>query len=76
MTKLFFENSEFEIETKLLVSEGGLEAGENLVQYATQQRVGVIIIRIKKRSKSGKLLTGSNAQYFLLNANCPVISVG
>lgn len=73
--KIFLENSGLEFKTKLLASEGGLEAGENLVRYATEQQVDMIIIGIKKRSKIGKLLTGSNAQYILLNAHCPVISV-
>ena len=74
--KVFFENSGLEFETKLLVSEGSLKAGENLMKYVTEQQVDMIIIGIKKRSKIGKLLTGSTAQYILLNANCPVISVG
>ncbi len=60
--KIFFENSGLEFETKLLVSEGSLGAGENLVQYATEQQVEMMVIGIKKRSKVGKLLTGSNAQ--------------
>jgi|APSaa5957512622_1039677.scaffolds.fasta_scaffold150007_1 nucleotide-binding universal stress UspA family protein len=72
--KIFFENSGLEFETKLLVSEGALEAGETLVQYANEQQVDMIIIGVKKRSKVGKLLTGSNAQYVLLNAECPVLS--
>jgi nucleotide-binding universal stress UspA family protein len=37
--------------------------------------VDEIIIGIEKRSKVGKLLFGSNAQYIILEAPCPVVSV-
>lgn len=73
--KIFFEQSKLEFETKVLLSEGGLEAGENLIQYASERQVDMIIIGIKKRSRVGKLLTGSNAQYVLLHAKCPVLTV-
>ena len=73
--KLFLEKSKVEFETKVLSSEGILEAGENLIQFANERQADMIIIGIKKRSKVGKLLTGSNAQYVLLQAKCPVLTV-
>ena len=60
-------------ETHLVIS--GLESGENLVQFAEQNKDDEIIIGIRKRSKVGKLMFGSTAQYVILNAPCPVVSI-
>jgi nucleotide-binding universal stress UspA family protein len=51
------------------------EAGEKIVEIAQRNGVDLIFLGIKKRSKVGKLLFGSNAQYVILNAPCPVISL-
>ena len=49
--------------------------GENLVQYANDQRVDALFIGVRRASKVGKLLFGSTAQHVILGAHCPVISV-
>lgn len=58
-----------------ILSVRGLEAGEDLVQLADENKVEEIIIGVRRRSKVGKLLFGSTAQYVILNASCPVVSV-
>lgn len=58
-----------------ILSVRGLEAGEDLVQLAEEYKVDEIIIGVRRRSKVGKLLFGSTAQYVILNAPCPVVSV-
>ncbi len=60
-------------EVHLLVR--GLEAGEDIVQFAREKEVDEIIIGVKSRSKVGKLLFGSTAQAVILQAECPVLSV-
>ncbi|MDA8138373.1 MAG: universal stress protein [Desulfobacteraceae bacterium] len=60
-------------ETHLLVR--GLTPDEDLVSYAKEQGIDEIAIGIRKRSKVGKLIFGSTAQYLILNAHCPVITV-
>ena len=52
-----------------------VEAGEKIVTIAERNRVDLIFLGIKKRSRVGKLLFGSNAQHVILNAPCPVISL-
>jgi nucleotide-binding universal stress UspA family protein len=52
-----------------------LQAGEDLVMLAEENKVDEIIIGVRRRSKVGKLLFGSTAQYVILNASCPVVSV-
>jgi nucleotide-binding universal stress UspA family protein len=60
-------------ETRLLVSSRS--SGENLVWFAEQLNISKIIIGVRKRSKVGKLLLGSTAQYVILHAPCPVVSI-
>jgi len=57
------------------LSAQGMEPGEELVQFAQENAIDLIIIGIEKRSKVGKLLFGSNAQYVILEAPCPVLTV-
>ena len=60
-------------ETHLVIS--GQDSGEDLVQFAEQNKADEIIIGIRKKSTIGKLVFGSTAQYVVLNAPCPVVSV-
>ena len=53
----------------------GLNSGEDLVIFARENGIEEIIIGVKSRSKVGKLLFGSTAQYVILKAECPVISI-
>jgi nucleotide-binding universal stress UspA family protein len=45
------------------------------VQFAAEERAELIIVGIRRRSKVGKLLMGSTAQYIILKAPCPVLTV-
>ena len=49
--------------------------GEDLVNYAKDNSIDQIIIGIRRRSKVGKLVFGSTAQYVILEAPCPVLGV-
>jgi len=53
----------------------GLEAGEDLVQYAEENQIDQIFLGVRRRSKVGKFVFGSTAQYVILEAPCPVLSV-
>ena len=67
-----FQDDGISIETKLMF--GGQSAGENLVDYARENNIDEIIIGTRKKSKLGKLIFGSTAQYVILEAHCPVIA--
>jgi nucleotide-binding universal stress UspA family protein len=71
--KKVFDEDNIPCVTKLLVR--GMTPGEDLVDYAREKEVDEIIIGIKRRSKVGKLLFGSNAQYIIIKAPCPVVTV-
>jgi nucleotide-binding universal stress UspA family protein len=63
------------IPCKPILSVRGLQAGEDLVQLADEHKVDEIIIGVRRRSKVGKLIFGSTAQYVVLNASCPAVTV-
>jgi nucleotide-binding universal stress UspA family protein len=60
-------------EPHLLVNS--LTPAEQLVKFARAKKIELLYIGIRKRSKVGKLLFGSTAQFVILNAPCPVVSV-
>lgn len=68
-----FANLGLACDTHVVV--GRLSAGENIVQFAEQNSIDLIVIGVRRRSKVGKLLFGSNAQLIILTAPCPVLTV-
>ena len=82
-----FEHAEKELQTQeiflkeegvayeTLLSVRGLETGEDIVKIAEEKQAEEIVIGIQRKSKVGKLLFGSTAQYIILNASCPVVTV-
>ena len=71
--KYLFDENEIACDTHLLIR--GLSPGEDIVEFAKENQVDEIIVGFKRRSKVGKLLMGSTAQYIILKAPCPVVSV-
>ena len=57
------------------LSVRGMEPGEDLVAFARENDVDEIMIGVRRKSKVGKLLFGSTAQYVILEAHCPVVTV-
>jgi nucleotide-binding universal stress UspA family protein len=64
-----------DIPCETYVSVNYLSPGEDLVQFAKENNIDEIFIGVRQRSKVGKLVFGSTAQYVILNAPCPVIVV-
>ena len=60
-------------DTHVVIS--ALSAGEDIVEFAEQNSIDLIVIGVRRRSKVGKLLFGSNAQLIILTAPCPVLTV-
>ena len=58
-----------------IVSVCSLTPGEDLVEFANENDMNEIIIGVRKKSKVGKLVFGSTAQYVILKAPCPVVTV-
>ena len=60
-------------EVQLLLTD--LTSGEQLVKFAEDQKMDLLFLGIVKKSKFGKLLFGSTAQFIILHAPCPVVTV-
>lgn len=71
--KKFLNEQGIIAETHLLVR--GMTPGEDVVTFARENDCDEILIGVKSRSKVGKILFGSTAQYVILKAHCPVVSV-
>ena len=71
--KSLFDENNIECNIHLLIR--GMAPGEDLVEFAKENEADEIIVGVKRRSKVGKLLMGSTAQYVILQAACPVVSV-
>lgn len=53
----------------------GREGSEEVVDVADRVHASLIVIGMRRRTPTGKLLTGSQAQRILLDAHCPVLAV-
>ncbi len=62
---------EFDLEHRV----GGRDGAEEVVEAAEKQNASLIVIGLRRRSPTGKLIFGSNAQRILLDAPCPVLAV-
>ena len=71
--KTSLEEGNIKCETHLLIR--GLLPGEDLVKFAEDNQIDEIIVGVRRRSKVSKLLLGSTAQFVILQATCPVVSV-
>jgi len=67
------KGTSYPYETHLLIS--AYAVGEQLVDFAKRNNIDQIFIGIIKKSKVGKLLFGSTAQYIILSASCPVVTI-
>jgi len=68
-----FKKEEIPCEARLSVR--GLQPGEDLVQFAEENKIDLMVVGIRRRSRVQKLVFGSNAQYAILEAPCPVLTV-
>ncbi|WP_409329352.1 universal stress protein [Trujillonella humicola] len=53
----------------------GRDAAEEIVDAAERLQASLLVIGMRRRSPTGKLLFGSQAQRILLDAECPVLAV-
>ena len=53
----------------------GNDAAEEIVEAADRVNASLVVIGLRRRTPTGKLITGSQAQRVLLDANCPVLAV-
>jgi nucleotide-binding universal stress UspA family protein len=71
--KVIFEQEKIPCITSLSIR--GLTPGEDIVEFAKENQIDEIVIGAKSRSKVDKFLFGSNTQYIIIHADCPVVTV-
>ena len=69
----YLREQNISVKSHLLVR--GATPGEDIANFAEENEIDTVFIGIKRRSKVGKLVFGSNAQFVILNAPCPVMTV-
>lgn len=69
----FFQEKGIPCETHQLAR--GMTPGEDMVKFAKENDIDQIFVGIEKKSRTQKIILGSNAQYIILKAPCPVVSV-
>jgi nucleotide-binding universal stress UspA family protein len=62
---------EFELDQHV----GGRDGADEVLAAAKQRRASLVVIGLRRRTPTGKLLFGSDAQRILLDAPCPVLAV-
>ena len=70
--KTLMNGEDIPYKTTLLVSSGS--AGEQITRHLELKNSSEICMGVRRRSKVGKLLFGSTAQYVILTAPCPVVT--
>jgi nucleotide-binding universal stress UspA family protein len=63
------------VECEIYQLATGLSPGEDIVRFAEENKCDQIFVGLRKRSKTQKLILGSTAQYIILNAPCPVLTI-
>ena len=69
----YYDKEHIPCETHLLIR--GMIPGEDIVQFAKDNKVDLIVMGVRRRSKVGKLMFGSTAQFVILESPCPVVTV-
>lgn len=69
----FMKEKGVEYETHQLAR--GMAPGEDLVRFAVENKVDLVFVGVKKKSRTQKIILGSTAQYIILKAPCPVTTV-
>jgi nucleotide-binding universal stress UspA family protein len=69
----FFKEKDIPCEIHQLAR--GMSPGEDLVYFAKEHDIDQIFVGVEKKSKTQKIIVGSTAQYIILKAPCPVVSV-
>jgi len=88
LKRSFIEKKEHSLENSIKELLGGsdipykvellidtLHPEEQMVQFAEKEKIDQIFVGIEKTSKVGKLVFGSTAQYMILKAPCPVLTI-
>lgn len=63
------------VDHEVRVIEGAGDVADDLVRVAEETSATLVVIGLRRRSPTGKLVLGANAQRVLLDSPCPVLAV-
>lgn len=72
LTQLF-EGSDLTYKAHLLINT--ITVGEQIVDFAAQIEADMIVLGLRRRSLAGKMIFGSNSQFIIIKAPCPVLTI-
>jgi len=68
-----FENCDIAYKVDLLVDSA--RAGEQIVDFVEQTKIDMVVLGLRRRSRAGKAIFGSNSQHIIMNVPCPVLTI-
>ena len=68
-----FEKVDIQYNVQLEVDD--IDVEQRIIKLAEREKVDLVFLGPKKRSKVGKLIFGSTAQYIILHSPCPVVTI-
>jgi nucleotide-binding universal stress UspA family protein len=71
--KKLFEKVDIPYNVQLEVDD--IDVEQRIIKLVEREKVDLVFLGPKKRSKVGKLLFGSTAQYIILHSPCPVVTI-
>lgn len=63
------------VECESVLLAGQDDVAEELVRFADEEQIDLIVLGVRRRSRVGKAILGSESQQVILSANCPVLAV-
>lgn len=63
------------ITCQLELSDQKIAVAEDIIRYASENKIDEIVIGLRRRSQLGKMLFGSTSRQVILDAPCPVLAV-
>ena len=73
LAREYFEDKGINADSHVVLSAAS--EGEALMVYFRENEFDMLMVRVQTRSKVGKLIYGSTAQFMILESKCPVICI-
>ncbi len=73
LAREYFENKGINAGSHVVLSAA--TEGEALMAYCRENEFDMLMVRVQTRSKVGKFIYGSTAQFMIIESKCPVVCI-